>query len=501
MRFHRLLSALCVLSTTSMTACGADTTPDAELGSVAMPVAIQKSFTRKLYVHLMPWFQVGGLHWSMNSRNSATGLASWYVPMIGEYNSNDSHVIEYQLLMMKYSGIDGVLVDWPGLDGAYDRPQNKANADAFIQKTAAFGLEFAVCYEDQYAASLDAAKNDMAYVRDQFFSKPNHIKLNGAPALLVFGPQKFRTEVEWNNILSVFPTNPAFFPLFYNDFAGSNADGKFAWVGENGIKGVADFNNGADRTDHGAKIPVIYPGFNPYYAQGGWPGPTFKISYTLKPDGSEGGNTLQSTFELGRDTGEAIQNATWNDYGEGTMIEPTNQFQYQFLTALQRSVGAIYTEAELKIVKMLYDQRKSGKNAAMLDQASAALANLDVAKACTILGCTAPVHTGSGGSTGTGGATGSGGSTASGGTKAGSGGSTTGSGGTNPGTGGGNPAAGRPNIGGAENTTPAETSDGSCSCSAVGAERTNSSALFVTIVSALALIPSRLKRRRNAKHA
>src|SRR5258708_14265845 len=107
-RFHRLLSALFVGSVAALDACG-NTSPDAEVGSVALPVAIQKSYPRKIYVHMMPWFQVGGQHWAMNARNSATGVASWYRPMIGEYSSDDRNVIEYQLLTLTYAGIDGLL--------------------------------------------------------------------------------------------------------------------------------------------------------------------------------------------------------------------------------------------------------------------------------------------------------------------------------------------------------------------------------------------------------
>lgn len=117
-----------------------------DLASAPLPISIQKTYPRKILVHMMPWFQVGGQHWSMKSRNAATGIASWYAPMIGEYSSRDGNVIEYQLLTMKYAGIDGVLVDWPGLSGANDLPDNKANADAIIGRTAAFGLEFAVVY-------------------------------------------------------------------------------------------------------------------------------------------------------------------------------------------------------------------------------------------------------------------------------------------------------------------------------------------------------------------
>jgi len=354
-KHHRLLSNLGALSAAVAIACGGGTASPTELGSVALPISVQKTFTRKIFVHMMPWFQVGGQHWSMKSRNGATGIASWYSPMIGEYSSGDANVIEYQLLTMKYAGIDGVLVDWPGLSGANDLPQNKANSDAIINRTAAFGLEFGVVYEDQNAASVDAAKNDMTYVRDNFFPKANHIKVNNAPAVLVFGPQKFVSAADWTNILSVFPTSPSFFALWYNNAAGANADGKFAWIAQNGLKGVSDFDTGLDGVNHGLEIPILYPGFNPYYAQGGWPGPTFKISYTLKSDNTEGGDTFRSTFDLGKYAGDPLQIATWNDYGEGTMVEPTNQFQYQFLMTLQQAVGTVYTDAELKIVKMLFD--------------------------------------------------------------------------------------------------------------------------------------------------
>ena len=185
MKLLRLLSASCVVSAVLLSACGAyGPASETEVQTVSQAVSIQKAYTRKIYVHMMPWFQVGGQHWSMNSRNSATGVASWYKPMIGEYSSNDGNVIEYQLLMMKYAGIDGVIIDWPGLNGANDLPQNKINSDTIIGRTAEFGMEFGICYEDQYAVSVDAAKNDMSYVRDNFFSKPNYIQVAGAPSLL-----------------------------------------------------------------------------------------------------------------------------------------------------------------------------------------------------------------------------------------------------------------------------------------------------------------------------
>lgn len=477
-----------------------------EVGSVREAVTVKKTFTRKIYVHMMPWFQVGGGHWSMNKRNPGTGVASYYKPMIGEYASNDGNVIEYQLLMMKYAGIDGLLIDWPGLSGAYDLPQNKQATDAIVARTASFGLEFGIVYEDQYAASVDAAKNDMSYVRDNFFNKPNHIKINNAPALTVFGPQKFMNAGEWSNILSVFPANPTFFPLWYNDSAGSNADGKFAWISQNGLKGLKDFNDGLDGTDHGLKIPVVYPGFNSFYSEGGWQGPTWKIEYDLKPDGTRSGadvDTLRSTFDSAKYAGDPIQIATWNDYGEGTQIEPTDQFQYRHLAALQKLLGTVYDDQELKIVKILFDKRRSGGDQGQLDQASQALANLDVVKACSILGCTAPNHPNGG----TGGATGSGGATPGAGAPGTSGAPPNGGGAPNPGGGassqGGASSAGAPVIGGgaapvagsAGASASAGDDSGDSGGCAVSDTRPNRSSAWLFAAGALGLAALRRNRR------
>ena len=525
MRFHRLLLASCVVSAAVLPGCGAQPASEADVQSSSLPITIKKSYPRKIYVHIMPWFQIGGQHWSMNARNAASGVASWYAPMIGEYNSNDGNVIEYQLLTMKYAGIDGVIVDWPGLNQGYDRPQNKANSDAIINKTAAFGLEFGVCYEDQYADSVAAAQADMAYVRDNFFSKPNHMKVNGANALLVFGPQKFKNAGDWSTILSVFSAaKPTFFPLWYNDSAGANANGKFAWIAENGLKGLNDFDAGLDGVDHGIKIPVIYPGFNPFYAAGGWGdrGPSWKVSYNLKQDNTEGGDTMTSTFELGKFSGDPLQIATWNDYGEGTMIEPTTQnaagpdFGYRFLMSLQKSVGATYTDAELKIVKLLYDQRKqsNGSKQAQLDQASTALANLDLATACSILGCTVPVHAGgggSGGASGTAGATGAAGSaTGVAGTTGTAGAPSPGTGGAHPGTAGTTGVAGGPGASGGSvaaggsstgsGISAGDQSSGSSGgCSVVGTPSPRRSSALLFGLGAVAI--ASLRRRRRATPA
>ena len=59
---------------------------------------------------------------------------------------------------------------------------------------------------------------------------------------------------------------------------------------------------------------------------------------------------------------ELIQIATWNDYGEGTIIEPTEEFAYRYLESLQRRFAAdkkfTYTQWDFRLPVMLYQLRK-----------------------------------------------------------------------------------------------------------------------------------------------
>ena len=58
-----------------------------------------------------------GYHWTMKNcdpnKTDAKGkreIASHYYPMTGPYASGDEAVLDYQCLLMKYAGLDGVMV-------------------------------------------------------------------------------------------------------------------------------------------------------------------------------------------------------------------------------------------------------------------------------------------------------------------------------------------------------------------------------------------------------
>ncbi len=382
----------------------------------AQPVAVTKTNPLPVYMHYMPWFETPatlggsnwGYHWKFNNKNpnilDANGrrqIASHYYPLIGPYASRDPDVIEYHMLLMKYAGVDGVLIDWYGEQGTNGDIGNLlASSNAIVGKTDDFGLKFGVVMEDRFLTvsssnltpDVEKAKANMAYLRDNYFSNPQYIRQNAGadPLMSVFGPIRFQTATQWTQILAEAGEDVDFLTLWYekND-AGADADGEYAWIyqdaGRTHLQHQTDFYN--------IRAPALgtvggsaYPGFNDFYQEGGT---GTNIGFEIPHND---GQTLADTLALVAQKSNVInflQLNTWNDYGEGTMFEPTVEAGFEYLRQLQAFTGVPYGQAELDLVFRLYRARKefSGQAAVQtqLDDAAANLAELEVSAAEAIL--------------------------------------------------------------------------------------------------------------------
>lgn len=376
-----------------------------EMPTVVKPKQVTKTNPTKVYMHVMPWFNskdhsgYWGIHWRMNNSNPENILpngqreiASHYYPLVGPYDSSDPDLVDYHLLLMKYAGIDGVLIDWYGSHAVLDYGANHTSTKAIVDGSKRTGLGFAIVYEDNTAyeverrksiTALAAAQQDMTYARQHFFSSEYYIQIAARPLWMTFGPRYFQQPAQWTEILSVLPSPPAFFALWHHRhrIGAANATGEFAWVDFDPSLGeLEDFYTSPAA---GLKIGSAYPGFHDYYAQGGW-----GESYGFVDH--QDGVTLQST--LSKATTHQVpylQLVTWNDFGEGTMIEPTVEFQYQFVEQIQQYTGVTYTVHELEMIYTYYLKRKEHKNNAdaqqLLNQVFDALNQLEISTAEEIL--------------------------------------------------------------------------------------------------------------------
>jgi len=377
----------------------------------AQPAQVTKTNPMKVYVHYMPWFSAPenpgsgvtsfgngntgdfnkwGPHWSHVNNNVASpdnfttvtdytgaqvqtrNICAHYHPLIGPYDGQDPNVIEYHLLLMKLSGIDGVMIDWYGQagDGAADAGPLLTNSNALVNKTASVGEKFGLVMEDAAWTGMSGAQANGSYAVNNYFNNSQYIKVGdmrnapgtGAPLVCVFGPQQFKSPGQWNTILS--GNTGGFLPLYGQSAQiGSDAAGEFVWpypqAGQGGNPPAWYANNANYYTSTaGSKNIVLgsaYPGFNDFYGNGGADVDGL-IPYTY--NGTSTITAMLSLCNANKSVLDGIQIATWNDFSEGTIIEPTVEQGYANLTAVQAFTGVSYTQADLQQVYRLFTLRK-----------------------------------------------------------------------------------------------------------------------------------------------
>lgn len=367
-----------------------------------------------LLAHYMPWYQTPaghgywGWHWTMNhfdpSQTDANGrpeIASHFMPLTGPYDSSDDALLEYQVLLMKLSGIDGVIVDWYGMENFRDYAALNESTGKLFAAIKKAGLMFAICYEDQSILHMvqdnhltsDEARahgqDTLRYMQDHWFNDPSYVKVSGQPVLFVFGPQYFKSSTDWDALFSVLETRPALVTLDKHMISGALSS--FPWPPMFGIAlnqkaleaYLTQFYRKASRWD--TIVGGAFPGFYDIYKEAG-----VRASYGYLD--AQQGETFRYTLQLALDQHSSIvQLVTWNDYGEGTNIEPSEEFGYQYLEMVQDARRAadgpafVFTAADLRLPLQLFQLRKTNAGDARLDDVFNAIIAGDTAAAANIL--------------------------------------------------------------------------------------------------------------------
>jgi hypothetical protein len=322
----------------------------------------------------MPWYQnksvsgKWGWHWTMNHFNpdqmtdGKQQAASQYRPLIGLYDSSDPDVLEYHVQLMKIAGIGGVAVDWYGREDYNDYASNHKNTQSLINVIQKAGLKFTLVYEDQTVTQLikgnvypasDAVKKGrelMQWLETNWFASPYFLKIDGHPVFMVFGPQYYKDQ-DWVQMFAPLKTQPDFLTLMFKK---GPAVGGYSWPTPQ--RGEEKSWDELDMFEQRAanwplKIEVAYPRFNDIYSQAGMT--------SFPPIQDYGGATYEKTLARAlRSKAPIVQIATWNDWGEGTQIEPSVEFGYRDLEATQRVTHAPYSAQDLRLPFQLYELRK-----------------------------------------------------------------------------------------------------------------------------------------------
>jgi hypothetical protein len=365
-------------------------TPTHEPFYISTATTIPDNSRPLILAHYMPWYQAPpidstwGWHWTMNhfnpdlkDENGNREIASHFHPLTGPYDSRDPALLEYQVLLMKLSGIDGVIVDWYGSENFWDYGVLNESTQALFEYINEASLLFSICYEDQTIRNMidnnhlaldnarENAQKEMRYLESNWFREDVYLRVSERPVLFIFGPQYFKSAPDWEDLFSVLNITPVFITEdnMLPPVATSSYPWPPMWASQNGVlteKVLKDYLTSFYKktTDWSFWVASAFPGFYDIYKEA-------EVSSGYGYLDSRDGETFKETLQLALDNQpDAIQLVTWNDYGEGTNIEPTNEFGYKYLGIVQDAIRAsinpdfTYTMDDLVIPFQIFQLRK-----------------------------------------------------------------------------------------------------------------------------------------------
>jgi hypothetical protein len=246
--------------------------------------------------------------------------------------------------------------------------------------------------QDVYTHGQDV----MRYLEETWFQRDAYLTVLERPVLLTFGPQYFKSGADWEKLFSVLSVRPALITLDDHTVSADVSSYPWPpmWAGKEGVLSqerleqyLTAFDKKALRWDY--VVAGAFPGFQDIYMEAGI---ADEARYLDPRDGETFRYTMQKALDLQPDV---IQLITWNDYGESTIIEPTEEFGYQYLELVQKvrrdtdPAGFPFTADDLRLPIQLFELRKQHEgNAevnAHLDQISDAIFVGDLDQARTLL--------------------------------------------------------------------------------------------------------------------
>ncbi len=288
--------------------------------------------------------------------NGRRDIASVYYPLIGPYDVSDQAVLEYHIQLAKASGIDAFIIDWDGITHYEDFPRINSNFAAMLKLAERMNFSLAVDYDahryylgqngpkltlfHNRAEALRQIQYDLKYVVQEFGQSHAYLKYNGLPVVFEFGGSSVMKGADWRRIFDALSSEGIHAEYFRFYFGGASYYPPFRgfapWL-EPGLAatGKTDpvtYIYGA--ADDAGSVPGLSFGGDP------WPGfdstPVGDWCYNEGPktvgrgDGAVYNQTWRATMSV---SSGWVDIATFNDWNEGTIVEPTLEFRYQYLYA------------------------------------------------------------------------------------------------------------------------------------------------------------------------
>ncbi len=277
-------------------------------------------------------------------------IASNHYPLIGPYDSADPAVLEYHILLAKEAGIDAFMINWYGFKNDKGEPRQEDRCFAALLSVAE-QLDFKVCinFDDKCSFppfqnttnrrdAVLSSKKTIEEVYRKYMHRPSYLKINGKAVLSNFGwayatsdsiaQTSFKAQ-EWRDIFGELRDRIFFMHDHQWGWKRSIAeagftdvsDAIFPWVGSASDR--ESFLTESEQLRKQGKVKMVVGVANPGFDNSpcwGWGGGIINIP---RRDGQEYRDQMEDSV---RHHSDFIQLVTWNDFTEGSNIEPTEEY-------------------------------------------------------------------------------------------------------------------------------------------------------------------------------
>ena len=279
----------------------------------ASPAEPARASNRVLLALYYAWF---------SPENFGPGLTS--DTPVEPYESDDPAVMARQIEQARRAGVDGFIVAWLGPGNRTD-----ANLARMLQQAATRDFKVSVYVETDQLGGPGEVAEALSYLLGSYGSHPNFLRQDGRPVLFFWRQQAFdpgtwagiRQQVDptWGTAWIAEGTTTAYFNafdglhLFSIAWAPNPAVPLATWAGR----------TAAAEATYGPRVyvPTIMPGYDDLAVRGGFARDRL------------GGAYYQQTMEAALSTNPqwAVLITSWNEWPEGTQIEPSARYGNTYL--------------------------------------------------------------------------------------------------------------------------------------------------------------------------
>lgn len=339
--------------------------------------------------------------------NGEYDIASVYMPVIGTYDSGDPDLAEYHILLAKAVGIDAFIIDYFGHATQGITEIDVEQIKVLLKQAEQLDFKIALCFNDDScfpplqtqvknrAEAVQHALTIIQYAEEHFFSSTAYLRIENKPLLILENCGKsnpawdwpFFTVAEWDQLQSQLKSDLFVIQNYQSQMYGvdfsqweSVAPGVNIYFSDYDTDEMfwENCQNAVSKGRYQFISGIVNPGYDDRGCGGsGDRGP--------RVFSRRQGEKYSATWEDNlRNQAQFIQIGTWNNYAQGTGIEPVKEINlhksaavpgwgYRELLAT-REYAVRFTEKKLWslpalfLPERLYRLRKSGAPATRGDR-------------------------------------------------------------------------------------------------------------------------------------